>query len=169
MSEFRGILSMPLAIVSLTGFIACNGSRLDPMKFDAVDAAGQAVRAEARPNGAGTARFADRLKRFDTAIADADRRVSGSREKTALRFYADAALTYKYFVRFRDLDRDAIGGMVLLRGSNRPVALRYAIPFEERGGGRWVNRKKAMDIFAAKADAELAAAFRLVHGGPAHE
>ena len=153
------------AIISLAGFIACSGPRLDPMKFDAVDAAGQAVRAEARTYDAGTARFADRLKRFEAAIADADRQVGGSRERTALRSYADAARTYQYFVRFQDLDRDAIGGMVLLRGSNRPVALRYAIPFEERGGGRWVNRKKAMDMFAAKADAELAAAFRLVHDG----
>jgi hypothetical protein len=109
------------------------------------------------------------LKGFETAIADADRRVSGGREKAALRSYADAAQTYRYFRRFRDLDRDAIGGMVLLRGSNRPVAFRYAIPFEERGGGRWVNRKKAMDIFAAKAAAELAAASRLVHGGASHE
>jgi hypothetical protein len=165
MSERSGVLSVALAIVSLTGFIACSGSRLDPMKFDAVDAAGQAVRAEARADGADTARFADRLKGFETAIADADRRVSGRREKTALRSYADAAQVYRYFVRFRDLERDAIGGMVLLRGANRPIALRYAIPFEERGGGRWVNRKQAMDMFAAKADAELAAAFGLVHDG----
>ena len=158
-----------LAIASLTTGIACGGSGIDPMKFDAVDAAAQALRGEAHTNDAGSARFDDRLKDFEKAIADADGRISGGREKAALRSYADAAQTYQYFRRFRDLDRDAIGGMVLLRGSNRPVALRHAIPFEERGGGRWVDRKKAMDIFAAKADAEVAAVSRLVHGGASHE
>ena len=157
------------AIASLTACIACSGAGIDPVKFDAVDAAAQALRAEAHANDAGSARFDDRLKGFETVIADASRRVSGGREKAALRSYADAAQTYQYFRRFRDLDRDAIGGMVLLRGSNRPVALRYAIPFQERGGGRWVDRKKAMDMFAAKADAELAAAFRLVHGRASYE
>jgi len=135
------------AIASLAACIACSGSGIDPMKFDAVDAAGQDLRAEAHTNDTGSARFDERLKNFQTAIADADRRVSGGREKAALTSYADAAQMYQYFRRFRDLDRDAIGGMVLLRGANRPVALRYAIPFEERGGGRWVDRKTAMDMF----------------------
>ena len=162
-------MNRAFAIASLTACIACRGSGIDPMKFDAVDAAGQALRVEAHTADAGSARLDDRLKGFETAIADAHRRVSGGREKAALRAYADAAQTYQYFRRFRDLDRDAIGGRVLLRGANRPVALRYAIPFEERGGGRWVDRKKAMDVFAAKADAELAAASRLVHGGASHE
>lgn len=162
-------MNRAFAIASLTACMACADSGIDPMKFDAVDAAGQALRAEAHANDAGSARLDDRLDVFETAIADADKRVSGGREKAALRSYVDAAQSYRYFRRFRDLDRDAIGGMVLLRGANRPVALRYAIPFEERGGGRWVNRKKAMDMFAAKADAELAAASRLVHGGASHE
>jgi hypothetical protein len=154
-----------LLIGGLTACLACGGSGIDPMKFAAVDAAGQAVRAETHANETGPARLDDRLRTFEAAIADADRRVSGGRERTALRSYAAAAQAYHYFRRFRDLDRDAIGGMVLLRGANRPVALRYAIPFEERGGGRWVDRKRAMDMFAAKADAELATAARLVHGG----
>jgi len=162
-------MNRAFAIASLTACIACRGSNIDPRTFDAVEAAGQALRAEAYTNDAGSSRLDDRLKDFETAIADTERRVSGGREKAALRSYADAAQLYQYFRRFRDLDRDAIGGMVLLRGANRPVALRHAIPFEERGGGRWVNRKKAMDIFAAKADAELAAASRLVHGGASHE
>lgn len=162
-------MNRAFAIASLMACIACRGSNIDPRTFDAVDAAGQALRAESYTNDAGSSRLDDRLKGFETAIAEADRRVRGGREKAALRSYADAAQTYRYFRRFRDLDRDAIGGMVLLRGSNRPVAFRYAIPFEERGGGRWVNRRKAMDIFAAKAADELAAASRLVHGGASHE
>jgi hypothetical protein len=157
------------AIASLTACIGCSGAGIDPKKFEAVDAAGQALRAEAHSGDVGSTRLEDRLKGFETAIADAGRRVGGGREKAALRAYADAAQTYRYFRRFRDLEGDAIGGMVLLRGANRPVALRYAIPFEERGGGRWVDRRKAMDLFAAKADAELAAASRLVHGGASHE
>jgi hypothetical protein len=162
-------MNRAFAIASLTACIACSGSGIDPLKFDAVDAAARALRAEAHTNDAGSTRFDDRLKGFETAIADADRRVSGGREKAGLRSYAAAAQTYQYFRRFRELDRDAIRGMILLRGPNRPVALRYAIPFEERGGGRWVDRKKAMDMFAAMADAELAAASRLVHGGASHE
>jgi hypothetical protein len=162
-------MNRAFAIASLTACIACSGSAIDPMKFDAVDAAGQALRAEVHTNDAGSARLEDRMKCFETAIADADRRISGRREEVALRSYADAAQAYQYFRRFRDLDRDAIGGRILLRGANRPLALRYAIPFEARGGGRWVDRNKAMDMFAAKADAELAAASRLVHGGASPE
>ena len=158
-----------VAIAGLITCIACGPSAMDPAKFDAVDAAGQALRAESHTHDAEPARLDDRLNAFETAIADAGRRVSGGREKAALEAYADAARMYRYFRRFRDLDREAIGGMVLLRGSNRPVALRYAIPFEERGGGRWVDRKKAMGMFAAKAEAELAAAFRLVHGSALRE
>jgi hypothetical protein len=107
-------MNRAFAIASLTACIACSGSGIDSMKFDVVDAAGRALRAEAHTNDGGSARLDDRLKGFETAIANADRRVSGGREKAALRFYADAAQTYQYFRRFRDLDRDAIEGMVLL-------------------------------------------------------
>ena len=43
--------------------------------------------------------------------------------------YAEAAEGYKYFLRFRDLDRDAVGGMVLLRGLESPgsAALRDSL------------------------------------------
>jgi hypothetical protein len=157
------------AIAGLTVCFACHGSGIDPTKFDAVDAAGQAVRAAAHTDGGGAARFDERLKGLDAAIADARKRVGWHEEAAALEAYAGAAQTYGYFARFRDMDRDALGGMVLLRGSSRPVALRYGIPFEERGGGRWVDRKKAMELFAAKADAELVAAYRLVHERAAHE
>ena len=80
--------------------------------------------------------------------------------------YAEAAEGYKYFLRFRDLDRDAVGGMVLLRGSNRPVAPRFGIPFEERGGGRRVNRKTAMSLFAARADNAMGNTVRIRSGTP---
>ena len=81
-------------------------------------------------------------------------------EKRRLRGYTEAAEAYRYLLRFRELEADGPAGTVLLRGSNRPVALRYNIPFEERGGGRWVNRKNAMAVFARRADAALAGASR---------
>jgi hypothetical protein len=42
------------------------------------------------------------------------------------------------------------------------VAARYGVPMENRGGGRWVNRKIAMKILSDKADADLAEAHRLL-------
>ena len=158
-------ISLVVAAATVVGCLACGDSGVDPKKFDAVDAAAQSLRADVHAHsGAGSARFAELLEALQTQIAAVESRVSGRQEKALLKAYAEAAEAYKYFLRFRDLDRDAVGGMVLLRGANRPVALRFGIPFEERGGGRWVNRKTAMDIFAAKADAGLANTVRLRSG-----
>jgi hypothetical protein len=52
--------------------------------------------------------------------------------------------------------------MVLLRGSNRPVASRYGLAMEERGGGRWVNRSIAMKVFREEAVRELGMATSLL-------
>jgi len=45
--------------------------------------------------------------------------------------------------------------MLLLTGANRPIASRYGLPMESRGGGRWVDRTAAMRTFAEKAATEL--------------
>ena len=113
----------------MTGCIACSDPGVvDATKFTAVQAAAQSVRAEMHANGGGgSATCADRLRDLKAAIAAAGSHVVGRQEKAALSFYADAAHTYEYFLRFRDLEGDGVGGMVLLRGSNRPVALRHAI------------------------------------------
>jgi hypothetical protein len=65
-------------------------------------------------------------------------------------------------LRFKLLDGEAVGGMVLLRGSNRPVASRYGLAMEERGGGRWVNRNNAMKVFRRSRARELSMAASLL-------
>ena len=148
-----------IATAAIVGSLACGHSSFDAKKFTAVDVAAESVRADAS---------ADRLRVFDAEIAVTQGRVSGDEEKAAIESYARAAEAYKYLLRFREMDPDVAGGIVLLRGANRPVAMRYRIPFEERGGGRWVSRKAAMEIFAAKADEALADAGRRLkaHGAP---
>ena len=47
-------MNRAFAIASLTACIACRGSNIDPRTFDAVEAAGQALRAEAYANDAGS-------------------------------------------------------------------------------------------------------------------
>jgi hypothetical protein len=148
-------MNRAFAVASLTACIACRGSNIDPRTFDAVDASGQALRAEAYTNGAGSSRLDDRLKGFETAIADADRRVRGGREK------ADSGLRRRgpdisVFPQVSETwtRRDRRDGLLRF---NRPVAFRYAII--RRARRRTLgDRKMAMDIFAARAAAELAAA-----------
>src|SRR5207253_9600859 len=108
--------------------------------------------------GSGSTRFAALLRTVEAETAAVESHVRGRKEQAVLKLYGQAAESYRFFLRFRELDPGAAGGMLLLRGPNRPVAIRYGIPFEERGGGRWVNRKTAMQIFAAKAEDELTAA-----------
>ena len=152
-----------LAGICIVGGLACSDAGLDAKKFDAVQIAAQSVRADAHTNNSsGSARFGELLETLKSETAVAERLVDGRPEKAALRSYADAAEAYRYFLRFRDLDPGAAGDMILLRGSNRPVAIRYGIPREERGGGRWVNRKTAMAAFSTKADEALAEAARIV-------
>jgi hypothetical protein len=135
-----------MAATGVVCSLACGHSGFDPKKFDAVHVAAESVRADLN---------ADRLRLFGSEISLAQGRVTGGEEKAALDSYAQAAEAYKYLLRFREMDPDAPGGMVLLRGANRPIAMRYGIPIEERGGGRWVSKKAAMETFAAKADAAL--------------
>jgi hypothetical protein len=78
--------------------------------------------------------------------------------------YRRAYENYEYFLRFKLLEREAVEGMVLLTGRNRPIASRYELPMESRGGGRWVNRQEAMRVFSDQAEREITAAATLLTG-----
>lgn len=158
-----------MVAIGVAGCLACGESSVDAKTFEALRLSAQSMREDVKAShGAGTARSTGLLQALEAELAATETRVRGARERAALERYAEAAEGYRYFLRFRDLDRDAQGEMVLLRGSNRPVALRYGIPFQEKGGGRWVNRKTAMEMFAGRADAALAEAAALLSGTSSH-
>ena len=149
-------------VLVLLGCLACADAPIDPRHFDALRVAMDSVRADIRSTGAGSPHLQELLRTLDILLEAARRQVRGGREATVLRGYTEAAEAYRCLLRFRELEADGAGGTLLLRGANRPVALRYKIPFEERGGGRWVNRKNAMELFAKKADAARAEADRVL-------
>jgi hypothetical protein len=151
-----------LVLAFLVGCLACGDAAVDPRRFEAVRLAIDSVRADIRTTGAGSQHLQQLLRTLDVQLEAAGQRVRGRREATALRGYREAAEAYKYLLRFRDLEVDGPDGTLLLRGANRPIALRYKVPFKEQGGGRWVNRKNAIDVFAAKADVALAEANRIL-------
>jgi hypothetical protein len=141
---------------TVLGCIACGVPALDGTKFQAVDRAGQLLRRDVNAtNDLGSSRFPELLRRFQSEIAALDGRTHGRNEADLLKAYAAASDSYRYFLGFQALERDAVGGMVLLSGPNRPIASRYGLPMENRGGGRWVNRKTAMRMFIDQAEAEL--------------
>jgi hypothetical protein len=115
-------------------------------------------------NGLGSSRFPELLRQFQAETAALNGRTHGRNETILLKAYADANDSYRYFLRFQALERDAVGGMVLLSGPNRPIASRFGLPTENRGGGRWVNRKTAMRVFIDQAEAELTHASRVLDG-----
>jgi hypothetical protein len=140
--------------VALTlGTLACGGHEVDRTKFQSVDAMANALRMDlTESEGNGSARFAEMLGRFRAEISALEDRTAGSRERAVLSAFAGVAEEYGHFLRFKRLDADAVGDMVLLTGPNRPLASRYDIPMENRGGGRWVSRKHAMRVFAEQAE-----------------
>ena len=153
------------AAAGVVGCLACGHSGIDAAKFDAVRAAALALRTDVGAAAGGrVSHLPELLRAFQAEVAATESRVSGRDERAVLRSYANAADAYKLVLRFEQLEREEVRGMVLLRGANQPAALRYGVPFEERGGGRWVNRKTAMKVFAASADAALSEAARLVGG-----
>lgn len=153
------------AAVASVSCLACAGPAINKAKFQAVDRAGQLLQQDVRAaGGRDSSQFPDLLERFQGEIVALDGRTNGRNEADALKAYGAARDSYAYFLRFQRLDRDAVGGMVLLTGANRPVASRYGLPMENRGGGRWVNRKIAMETFIEKAEAELNKASRMVNG-----
>jgi hypothetical protein len=151
-----------LVVVLLVGSLACADAAVDPRHFEGLGVAMDSVRADIRTTGVGSQHLQQLLRTLDVQLEAAGHQVRGRREATALRGYREAAEAYKYLLRFRNLEADGPGGTLLLRGANQPIALRYKVPFTERGGGRWVNRKNAMDVFAAKADVALAEVSRIL-------
>src|SRR4051812_2318795 len=163
-SMVRKAVRLPGAVLA-TAFLAaigCGNSPLDANKFAGIQAGGQSVRADLiTSGGGGSPELARRVETFARDVTAAGSRVAGTHEKAALAAFASAAEAYKYFLRFRELDSDATG-MILLRGANRPIAFRYALLMQERGGGRWVRRQTALEIFRGRGDASLADAAAIV-------
>jgi hypothetical protein len=152
-----------LIAVSVLVSMSCANPPVDPKKFDAVDGAARAVQSDLTENdGNGSSPLSMLLQHLEREVAALDGRTNGRQEAAVLRAYASATEAYKYVLRFQLLERDAVKGMVLLSGSNRPIASRYGFPMENRGGGRWVNWKAALKILSDKADADLADAQRLL-------
>jgi hypothetical protein len=152
-----------LCAFSIAGFVACGGDSIDRTKFERLILAGSDVRADLSAGpGVGSTRLPSLLSQFKAEISALDGRMSGRREVAALKAFAAASETYGYLLRFRELDSEAVQGMVLLRGANRPLASRYKLPMVSRGGARWVDRKTAMKMFADEAEAELTKANRLI-------
>jgi hypothetical protein len=152
-----------LCAIGVLGCLACGTSRVDGTKFNRAGAAATALRMDVANSGAqGSARFDELLKQFRGEIAALQERTSGRREQAVLEAYRRAYENYDYFRRFKVLEHDAFGGMVLLRARNRPIASRYKLPMENRGGGRWVNRKDAMKAFSDQAVREMTTAANLL-------
>jgi hypothetical protein len=135
---------------------ACADSPIDAAKFQAVDRAARSVQLELTTSSdSGSPRIAQLIERFQAEVAALDGRASGQREARVVSAYAAAGESYRYLLRFHRLEREAVGGKVLLTGANRPIASRYELPTESRGGGRWVDRTTAMRTFAERAATEL--------------
>jgi hypothetical protein len=152
-----------LWVTSVLGCLACGESTVDATKFEQAGAAASALRADTASSGIeGSAQFDELLKQFRAALSALEERTSGRREDAVLEAYRRAYENYGHFRRFKVLEHDAVGGMVLLRAGNRPIASRYELPMENRGGGRWVNRKDAMKVFSDQAEREMTTAAGLL-------
>jgi len=149
-------------VVCVLGGVACDDSRIDAAKFTDVTAAASALKDDVNESERGSPQFVDLLKQLRLEISALEDRTAGSGETAVLKAYAGAAEAYGYLLRFKLLETEAVGGMVLLRGANRPAASRYQLAMENRGGGRWVNRKDAMKVFRDHAERELATAAKLL-------
>jgi hypothetical protein len=154
-----------LLMLFVAGCTACRDQSVDQKKFEAVDHAGQILQTDLIAGGGSpSAHFAVSLDEFQAEIARLDSRTNGRQESAALKSFAAAAEAYRYLLRFQLLERDAVQGMVLLSGSNRPIASRYGFPMENRGGGRWVNRKTAMKMLSESASVALREAHTQLFG-----
>src|SRR5437868_676464 len=117
-----------LLIVCVMTSVACGDVRIDKTKFENVNTAAEALTRDViDTGGVGSAQFPKLLDQFRREIATVRGRLDGHREGAVLDAYTAAAETYSYFLRFRLLEGEAVRGMVLLRGSNRPVASRYGL------------------------------------------
>jgi hypothetical protein len=152
-------------IIGIAVTAGCGSGTLDRTKFDSIRTAVDSIRSDLRrSDGIGSDRFSEALRQLEAEISSADSRTQGRREAAVLKSYASAAEMYRWFFRFKDLGAKEVDGMVLLTGRNRIGASRYEFPFENRGGGRWVNRRAAMKKLTDEAEAHLAEAERLQTG-----
>ena len=143
--------------------LACGNRSLDATKFRDVDAAARALMADVAANPpAGSPQFAELLKLLRAEITAVEAQTIGSRNDALLEAYSGASEAFGNILRFRLLDTEPAGDMVLLQGRNRPIASRNQLPMENRGGGRWVNRKAALELFCEQAQRQLAIAGNLL-------
>jgi hypothetical protein len=155
--------SRALVLACALSCVACGDTSLDTTKFENVNAAAAALQADVTASGGiGSPEFARLLEQFRGDVSTLRAQVSGPREKGLLDAYGRAAEAYGYFLRFKRLEAETVREMVLLTGANRPIASRYQLPTESRGGGRWVNRKDALKVFRDQAERELAVAADLL-------
>src|SRR5690348_13370750 len=111
--------------------ISCGAAPIDPAKFEGVDRAARALRLELRmPVESGPAQTPALLDRLQREIAALNGRTNGRREAAVLDAYVTAAASCRDLLRFARLDREVVGGMVLLTGRNRPIALSAGLPTE---------------------------------------
>jgi hypothetical protein len=157
------IVNRAVGVLCLSVSVSCGDGRIDVTKFVDVDAAARAVKSNVIDNGGnGSAEFGALLTRFRAETSALEARISGRREEAVLNAYVRAYDNYQYFLRFKLLEQDAVDGMVLLRGPNRPIASRYNLAMQDRGGGRWVSRKDSMKVFSDQAERELTTATTLL-------
>ena len=116
--------------------VACGG--VDQKKFDGVFKAGKALQDEVNSSGGGSAsKERDLLKEFDTEINALRDHTIGIKEADALKAYADAADAYRYFLRFRAMDLEGDGRLVVLEGAEHRD--RHAI----QAAGRHPERRRS--------------------------
>jgi hypothetical protein len=141
---------------------ACAGG--DQAKFDRVDRAAKALEVEISSTGGASPRSSALQKELETEVSVLEGRAQGQAETGALHAFREANDAYKYFIRFRTLDFDAVDGRILLLGTNLEVASRYGLPVETRGASQWVDSGTALEMLRKASKDHLAEANRLVNG-----
>ena len=116
------LIAVAAVSMALSG-AACADAPIDPARFQGIDRAARSVQLGLNTS-AESPRIPELLEHFQNEIAALDGRTSGRREAAALDTYASAAESFRYLLRFQRLDRETVGGMVLLTGANRPIAAR---------------------------------------------
>lgn len=154
----RAVVVAVGVIAACVGVVSCGG--VDRQKFDKVYNAGKALQAEVQAPTPSASKARDRLKEFDTEIAAVQDHLIGIHEVDALHAYSQAADAYRYFLRFRAMDADDNGGLVL-KGPNLEAATRFKLPIDTRNGAQWVNRGQAITILLQAGDQHLSDGNRL--------
>ena len=158
-------MSIPLRGVGATvvvAFVAACGT-LDQKKFEAAYRAGKALQVEVNATGGTGPRCEALQKEFDTEVSALSGRERGKQEAAALQAYKEASDAYRFFLRFRFLDFEAVEGRVLLMGTNLEVASRYGLPVEMRGTSQWTDSGNALKVLLAAAERKLTEANSMVN------